>query len=225
MKLLCNESFAAQRRWASFPLCAAVIWLITSICSSRRAASSSLSAGWALSVSSRGVGSDGKQHPSALSSGILSVPYPCCVASPKIKLSETPEAHKSRQGRLVILELSHKCSHPPTVTVAILHQPMSPYAPGLRGCQETGQGGCTAHPSVVLPAIRASLGFRHGAAIRLQGKQYGVLRQYFPSVCIWWVLVRIWGLKGHRSHSKTSSKTSGQRVRTGTRMGLLPGLP
>lgn len=51
----------------------------------------------------------------------------------------------------------------------ILHQPMSPYAPGLCGYWGTGQGGCTAHPSVGLPAFRASLGFRHGAAIRLQG--------------------------------------------------------
>lgn len=62
-------------RWGSIPLCAAVIWRITSLCSNRRAASSSLSDVWVLSVSSREVGSDGKHHPSGLGSGILPVHY------------------------------------------------------------------------------------------------------------------------------------------------------
>lgn len=43
-------------RRASVPLCATAIWLVTSLCSSRRAASSSLSAAWGVSVNSRGVG-------------------------------------------------------------------------------------------------------------------------------------------------------------------------
>lgn len=120
----------STRRWASFPLCAAVIWLITSICSSRGAASSSLSAGWALSVSSRAVGSEGKQRPSALSGGILSVPYPCWVAGPEIKLSETPGPQKPRLGRLVILELSPGVLVLPTVTVAHFTPAMSPYPLG-----------------------------------------------------------------------------------------------
>lgn len=73
-----------DRRWASIPLFAAVIWLITSICS-RRAASYSLSAVWVLSVSSREVGSDGKHCPSGLGGGILPVPSCSWVAGPKIK--------------------------------------------------------------------------------------------------------------------------------------------
>lgn len=74
-------------RWASVPLCAAVIWLITSICSSRRAASSSLSAVWVPSVSSREAARVGKWHPSVSGCGILPVPYPCWEAGPKTKSS------------------------------------------------------------------------------------------------------------------------------------------
>lgn len=42
----------------------------------------------------------------------------------------------------------------------------------------------------------ASPGFRHGAPIGLQGKQYRVLRQHFLSSCIWWVLVEDLGDEG-----------------------------
>lgn len=74
----------------------------------------------------------------------------------------------------------------------ILHKPSSPYAPGLCDCWGR-EGRWAEHPPVVLPAVRASPGFRHGAAIRLQEKQYGVLRQYFLSVCVWWVLLQDFG--------------------------------
>lgn len=81
--------------WASVPLGAAVISLITSICSSRRAASSSPSAVWVLSVSSAEVGSDSKQRPSGQGCDISPVPHPCWVAGPKIK---TPTQWKARTG-------------------------------------------------------------------------------------------------------------------------------
>lgn len=196
LKLLCNESFAAQRRWASFPLCAAVIWLITSICSSRGAASSNLSAGWALSVSSRGVGSEGKQPPSALSGGILSVPYPCWVAGPEIELSETPGPQKPRLGRLVILELAHRCSCPPNshsgpfYTSPCLHIPWALWLLGdrTRRMQSTSLCGAPSHQS--LPRGQA------WSSHQLSRETDGVLMQYFLPACIWWVLVKDLGAEG-----------------------------
>lgn len=103
-------------RWGSIPLCAAVIWLITSLCSDRRAASSSLSDVWGLSVSSREVGSGGKQHPSGLGSGILPVRYA------RIKTSYSVQSWSLKtQGWVDWLFWDRRAGIPSSRHVAVAH--------------------------------------------------------------------------------------------------------
>lgn len=189
-------------RWASDPLCAAVIWLITSICSSRKAASSSLSAVWAPSVSSREVGSDGKQHPSGWGCGVSPVPYPCWVGGPKIKSSPSVKSQSLKSLGWVSWIFWGRCDG-----IGIFSARSGcPFCASPRLCMPLGclTGGVTSPvgtrmlhgtAAAVLAALRASLGIKHGAdswldsVIRLQGKQYWVLRWYFLSALSWWVLL------------------------------------
>lgn len=190
MRLFCSESFAAQRGRASFPLCAAVIWLITAICSSRGAASSSLSTGWALSVSSRGVGGDGKQHPSALSSGILSVPYPLQV--PK----SSSVKHRSLKSQDWIDWLFWGChtgSHPPTATVAHF----TPAHVSICSLGSVADGGQDKEDAQHIPLWCSQPPEPPwGLGMEQPSGSKGVLRQYFPSACIWWVLMEDVGAEG-----------------------------
>lgn len=114
--------------WASVPLGAAVISLITSICSSRRAASSSPSAVWVLSVSSAEVGSDGKQRPSAQGCDISPVPHPCWVAGPKIKNSHSVKSQDwvgcIFWGGCAGVHIFSACRGCPLCTSPCLHTPL-----------------------------------------------------------------------------------------------------
>ena len=139
-------------KWTSVPLCAAVIWLITSICFSRRAASSSLSAVWVLSVRSREV---------AMGNNILLVGAVafCLFLTPaeqQVPKSRTPTQQKAKAWKagaglagyfgagawafafsqhIAVANFARAC-----VSIHLL-------AARLLGCRVLwGRGGCTASP-------------------------------------------------------------------------------